>query len=298
MTPEEEVRIFTGPWPWELPGVVIMGTGAAISNVPPKDQEHLSKKARDLRQRFRRLQEETREETENLSLPERRATIEMTRDELALRWAQLKRTGEKLQGQYQQFKEWMGERLQDVHRDEPKGAEHPRSDLIYGLAQIGIPTRNDQWKHVIRQSHLGGAHGLTRLRRQARMFNTLSGRYQELRGQRFTAALGHSEPDLDEYDPSPTAKRLLDAIATLDEERGDLAEADHKTAIFRIVHDRLNNGESTEAATKRLNQALRSDMERKGHLGRFPETPKELVALAREVSQRWDNVGPPFEPPN
>lgn len=44
MTPEEESRIFTGPWPWKQPGFIITGMGVAVCDVPPADEPKFSHK--------------------------------------------------------------------------------------------------------------------------------------------------------------------------------------------------------------------------------------------------------------
>jgi len=300
MTEREEQRIFTGPWPSELTGIVIGGEGILIANVPPMDRSTINQKVRERRKYAHDVREDVYEETQDLSHSELRATIEMARDELALRWAKVKELGEKVQERFEGFKDWIAEGLQEPYRDDPIGPQYPFSSLLHGYVRIGHPRhgdqwiRGDQWTHVKAHSHVGTDSGM--LERQIQTFNRIAGRYRYLRTKRMVVAIGGPEPDPEEYTPSRKPKRLLQAVAKLDEEKEGLAEAESKTAIYRLAHARLNGGEVEERATKRLNGALRRDMERGGFLSQFPETPEELVELARTLSQRWDNVVPLSEP--
>ena len=116
------------------------------------------------------------------------------------------------------------------------------------------------------------------------MFNRIAGRYKYLRSKRMVVAIGDSEPDLEEYTPSRKPKRLLQTVAKLDKEKDGLAEADSKTAIYRLVHARLNGGDVKDEDIKNLNGALYRNMKDKGFISHFPETPEELVELARTLS--------------
>jgi len=224
----------------------------------------------------------------------------MTRDVLALRWANIKRYGEKLEAKYDDFREWITERLKDAHRDNPKGAERPFSLLLTPRARWEMPVRKelDQWDFVASRSHLRGNPSLGSYRGQINSFNLIAGRYRILRQKREYVAYGSSRRPPEDYTPSPKAREILATVARLDEERTGLAEAESKAAIWRLVYREIEGGELQNRAAEKIGQTLRADMSRKAFGNQFPTTPKELVELARELSQRWDNVGPSFEPPN
>jgi hypothetical protein len=115
---------------------------------------------------------------------------------------------------------------------------------------------------------------------------------EEIRERRL---LGYGIPDsppnvedslvtpLSEYNPSPGAKELLQAVAYLDQKHDELAEKRYKSNIWRPVHEAIDeDGELDKDAIRRLNQRLKSDMEEKEVEDQFPETTEELVTLARE----------------
>lgn len=77
---------------------------------------------------------------------------------------------------------------------------------------------------------------------------------------------------LSEYDPSPTASKILRAVAESQNERENLREAKDMTRVLKIALD--------EAGEKPLSP-LRQDMKRKDvHGTHWPSTPDELVDLA------------------
>ncbi len=277
MTKQEESRIFTGRWPWELPGIKVVGEGIAVCDIPkysstPDRRRSEIRKFREQSNEFRR---EAMEEVKGFSRSELQATIEMTRDELALRWAKLKSTGEEVEDRFDQFKEWIAERLQDNYRDNPEGAEHPFSDLLWRYTRIGIPATPDQWQHVFGRSHLTGLESVRALNRHIRSFNEIAGRYSGLRLKRFSVAVGGSGTG--DYDPSPAARKALSTVARLDREHDWLAEMD-----IGDVWDYLEE-EVVGLVNARAN--VRQDMRGRNKApGRYPENTEELLELAREVA--------------
>lgn len=103
------------------------------------------------------------------------------------------------------------------------------------------------------------------------------------------------ESTLDSYEPAPKPKRILQAIARLDDEREGLSEVEYKTNIYRPVAQMIENGEAGQNPANRLNQNLRKDMKAQGV--NPPGTPKQLVRVANRLAQRWDNF-PPFSEPD
>jgi len=305
MTPEEENKLLKGPFPWRGPGFAVTRYGL-VRDLPPSPnwkKKAWQKNQEERREEMQEVRERVYEDTKNLSRSDLQATIEMTRDELILRWDQLEEEGEKMVEAYEDFREWIAERLQDAYREEPEGAKWP-----YSLRGEDLRP----WNEIVRTGRIGSLnsprlatqHAKVELRalnprtfnNHFRTANTLLRRYSALRYKRLDVAWGTSGPDLEEYTPSKKPKRLLQAVAKLDEEKEGLAEADSKAAIYRLVHARLNGGEMEDGAAKRLNEALRGDMKRGGFTSRFPETPEKLVELAQTLSQRWDNVVPLSEP--
>jgi hypothetical protein len=252
------------------------------------------------------ITEGVHEETEDLSRSDLQATIEMTREELALRWEGLNRDGEKIEHQFEESREWIAERLQAAYREEDERDPQSFEEFADSSGRIAMPIQRPPWTAVMRSGLFSWGTPLfrnllqvpdsKRFLMELRTCNTLLLRYGALRHERLDVAWGTSGPDLEEYTPSKKPKRLLQAVAKLDEEKEGLAEADSKAAIYRLVHARLNGGETEDGAAKRLNEALRGDMKRGGFTSRFPETPEKLVELAQTLSQRWDNVVPLSEP--
>jgi hypothetical protein len=277
MTKQEESRIFTGRWPWELPGVKVVGEGIAVCDIPKysSNPDRRRSEIRKFREQSNEFRREAMEEVEGFSRSELQATIEMTRDELALRWAKLKSTGEKVEDRFGQFKEWIAERLRDNHRDDPEGAEHPFSDLLWVHTRIGVPERHDQWQHVFGRSHLTGIESVRALNRHIRSFNEIAGRYSGLRLKRFSVAVGGSGTG--DYDPSPAARKALSTVARLDREHDGLAEMD-----IRDVWDYVEE-EVVGLVNARAN--VRQDMRGRNKApGRYPKDTEELLELAREVA--------------
>jgi hypothetical protein len=288
MTPEEENRLLKGPFPWRGPGFIVAMHGLEFDFPPSLNWKE---KAWDNREERRKTMQEIREDvyedTAHLSRSALQATIEMTREELALRWESVKRKGEELTEPYEEFRSWIAERLRDHYRENPKGAKWPRCDRVEELRP---------WNEVVRSGmpRLATQHFRVELRvptpttflNELRTANTLLQRYRTLRFKRFGVALGSSN---DDYTPSDGAQEILWAVSQLDQKREGLEELDYKSNIWRLVHRMIGEGELNDKALKRLNQRLRSDMEGKGVGDRFPETPEELVELAREHA--------PSEPP-
>lgn len=283
MTPEEESRIFTGPWPWKLPGFVVAGMGVVVCDVPPADDVSFAyeEERREGKELFWDLQEEASEDVEGLSPSELRATIEMTRDELALQWAKLKQTGDKVRGRYDDFREWLVERLREAHRDNPRGAKRPFSSLLTPRARWESPLRLDQWSFVRAQSHRGGRPSLRTLKSHVQSFNLLAGRYRELRRKRYGIAHGRSQLRSSEYKPSPTVEEILQATIELDSEH--FAEMDISEAWSYLE-------ESTGRVGVR--DTVYQDMVGRDKAPeRYPRSTEALLELAREIlGKRSPNV--------
>jgi hypothetical protein len=297
MTKREEARIYTGPWPWRLPGLKVIGEGIAVCDIPPGknsgNPRRFHSEEESMRERARELRSEAREEVKNLSRSELRATIEMTREQLALRWAKLKRTGEEAEKRFDKFKEWIAERLRDNFRDNPKGAEYPYSNLLHGYVRIGIPTPYDQWTHVRARSHLTGMESLRTLNGHIGMFNQLAGRYSFLRDKRFSVALGSSTSN--EYEsPSPSAQKALSAVARLNRGNDGLPDVDIGEMDIGDVWSYVE--EEMGLVNARAN--LRQDMRGRGKApDRYPKDTEELLELAREVAnKRSQTFATPLNP--
>jgi hypothetical protein len=304
MTPEEESRLLNGPFPWRLSGVIVTRTGALCS--VEQDSERRPFDGREERRELSaKVQEEAERDVENLSRPELQATAQMTREELALKWDELKRAGKAVMERREHFKEWLGSRLQEA----PSG-EHDKFSwpFPYRVPTWAEPRYTNAWHYYVQAESHRGIFGTEKkpnfrqLQLHARRFNRLLYRYRTLRTRRRSVAYGSTErPKPDDYDPSPGAEKILSAVARLDQKHDGLDELDHKSEIWRPVHRMVGEGELNDKALNRLNQRLASDMEEKGLKDRFPETPEELVNLAREhapaePSQPFDNPVDSFEP--
>jgi hypothetical protein len=284
MTPEEENKLLKGPFPWRGPGFIVTMYGLML-DLPPSinwKQKSYKENRKERRKRVQEIRENVYEDTRDLSRSDLQATIEMTREELELRWESIKRKGEELTEKYEAFRNWVIERLRDTYREEPEGAKWPRSNRVERLRP---------WNEVKRTGHTGGSWGTQHFRVMLRVptptgfsgnlrtADTLLIRYKTLRHRRLNVALGSSKAD---YDPSPGAQELLSAVARLDRKHDGLADQPHKSNIWRLVHREIGEGELNNKAVNRLNQRLASDMRDKGVGDRFPKTPKELVELAHE----------------
>lgn len=283
MTPKEESRIFTGPWPWKLPGFVVAGMGVVICDVPPADDLSYACKEerREGKELFWNLQEEASEDVEGLSRPELRATTEMTRDELALQWAKLKQTGDKVRSRYEDFREWLAERLHEAYRDNPRGATRPFSSLLTPRAQWESPLRLDQWSFVRAQSHRGGRPSLRTLNGHIQSFNVLAGRYRELRRKRYGIAHGRSQPRSRGYKPSGTVEEILQAVVALDSEQ--FAKMDISEAWSYLEESTGRVGVRDTVYQDMVGRDKAPD--------RYPKSTEALLELAREITgQRSPNV--------
>jgi hypothetical protein len=101
---------------------------------------------------------------------------------------------------------------------------------------------------------------------------------------------------LSEYEPTGAPKEILETLVNLNEDR-DLTEARSRAAIWRLVYRRKEEASDLpDNAANQISEALRRSMKRSEVYHKWPETTEEVKELAQHFSQRWDNVGPSFEP--
>jgi len=283
MTPEEENKLLKGPFPWRGPGFIVTRYGL-VKDLPPSSnwkKKAWRKNREERREEMQKVRERVYEETGGLSRSDLQATIKMTRDELILRWDKLEEEGEKMVEAYEDFRGWITERLQDAHREEPEGAKWPYSFR----AEERRP-----WNEIVKAGPIGTPYGPKLATQHAEVWlrtpnhrtfnghfrtaNTLLRRYSTLRLKRFGVALGPSKSE--EYEPSPSARDVLSAVAGLAENADGLA-----SASIGEVWDYVE--EESGLVNARAN--VRQDMRGRGKApNRYPETTEELVELALEVA--------------
>lgn len=206
MTEEEEFRFFEGPWPWCLSGLIVTCRGVLIG-VPPQDDPVLSDSPSDI---YRKNREEAWEDFGTLDPQELYVRINLTRDQLSDEWMIAKRLGEKVESRFEQFRDWVSERI-GPHIDTGPTSESKDE------ADAASPIRRDVWHKVIRSKSHVIAEG-AELERQVQQLNRIAVRYRVLRTMRRAEALGSSE----EVVP-PKTKRFAEIAA------GEIGEEGVKT---------------------------------------------------------------------
>ena len=288
MTSEEENKLLHGPFPWRGPGFIVTRYGL-MRDLPPSSnwkKKAWQKNQEERREEMQEVRERVYEDTKNLSRSDLQATIKMTRDELILRWDQLEEEGEKMVEAYEDFREWIAERLRDAYREEPEGAKWP-----YSLRREELRP----WNEIVRTGRIGTPN-TPRMRTQfanvelrvptprtfnnhLRTANTLLRRYSALRYKRLDVAWGTSRSD--DYDPSPSAREILSAVAGLAENGNGL----NSNGLAEVSISEVWNHVEEEVGLVNARANLRQDMRGRGKApNRYPETTEELVELALEVA--------------
>ncbi len=280
MTTEEENRLLRGPFPWRGPGFLVTSRDL-VPDLPPSI--NWKKRAYNYRRekrwsKVKEIHRDVYEDVSDLSRSELQATVEMTREELALRWDRLESEGEEVTAQFEELRDWIGERLRDAYREEPEDARWPFSDRAERLRP---------WNEIMRTGITGGSWGTQHFRvmirtpnattfyNDLRTANTLLVRYRALRHKRIGVALGGSGTG--DYDPSPSARKALSTVARLDREHDGLAEMDIRD-VWSYVEEQV-----VGLVNARAN--VRQDMRGRNKApDRYPENTEELLELAQEVA--------------
>lgn len=284
MTLEEENRLLSGPFPWRGPGFIV-STRGLIRDLPPSinwKEKVWGPESRET-ESLQKIRKSVWEETNGMSRADLHATIEITREQLALEWEKLNRHGERVVEEYEALQSWIADGIRDPYRDDPKRPERPRSTMRDRVETLR------PWNEVLRGPAPHTTFGNQYFRVYMRMppptkffstfgtANILLRRYKTLKERSKHISLGPTAKRGDYDNPSPSARKALSAVARLDREHDGLAEMD-----IRDVWDYVEE-EVVGLVNARAN--VRQDMRGRNKApDRYPENTEELLELAREVA--------------
>lgn len=186
MTKEEEIRFIWGPWPWRLPGLVIVGKGVLV-DVPPRDRPVTGESRSES---FMDNHWDAFSEVEDLDLKKLEAQISLTRDQLSEEWILAKRLGEQVERRFERFRDRMAQSLGPQANADPDSESTDESD-------VGSPIWPDVWdEHVFPESHLAEGElaegGLYGLKDRVRKLNHVADHYRVLMMKRRDRSFGRS----------------------------------------------------------------------------------------------------------
>jgi hypothetical protein len=302
MTKSEEERIFTGPSPWKKAGFIVAHPGMVARHLAPKistfdsgapQVERPRKAEREFFSGFHEMKSQLEQRSEDISRAGLKMRREEIREQLASEWEQLQKLGQRAESEYMEFKDQVANRLERAGADDSESSSQNFGPQA--ICREGSLASYPKWTYIWRKSHLAFSRFLDET---ASAFNLLAGKYKLLREKRRESTLSKPEqlpdpgkpdepnkeydpePQVHQYDPCTEVENIFQDIVDLVREKEDLLDTDYKFDILRLVHDRLYDSEETNPNL--INTKICNDMkERKGMEEIYPETPQDLIKLAR-----------------